>query len=80
MKSPLFNLNIYQYNWLWIDDFTDANPISESEDFNKVQGLDLGFERKWDLYATTANSNFNHYTFAITQKLLSVSPVGVDIL
>ena len=41
-------------------------------------GLDLSTERKIDLSLTCgANQPIKHYVYAVTQKILSVSPEGM---
>jgi len=68
--------NIYQYNWFHMDNFT-------GKDFNSTNledGLDLSIEQKWDIYCTTANTQFNHYDFAVTQKMLTISSSGISVI
>jgi hypothetical protein len=71
---------MYSYNWFHCDDFTQENNPSDQKSHSPanfdIMGLDLTQgEVKWDFIATTSNTAFNHYTYAITQKLLTVSPM-----
>lgn len=68
--------NIYQYNWFHMDNFTGK----EFDSSNSEDGLDLTIEQKWDIYCTTANAQFNHYDFAVTQKMLTVSAAGITVV
>ena len=70
--------NIYQYNWFHMDSFTG----SKYEPANLEDGLDLSIEQKWDIYCTMAtnNINYNHYDFAVTQKMLTISSAGITVV
>jgi hypothetical protein len=83
--SVVMSSSMYNYNWFWLDDFTGTiSPLEEpkqpEDESNFIQGLDLNTERKWDIVMTTANSGFNHYTFSITQKLLTISNNGIQVM
>lgn len=89
--SCIFSSNEYYYNWVWVEDFTDDNPIydkvnSEVPRENCTDGLDLTNEIKFDIYANinpnynaAGNNGANHYIFAITQKLLTISPSRINL-
>lgn len=83
--SMIVSKNMYQYNWFWCDDFSGSpsklhkiNPV----DFdNCIKGLDLSTEQKWDIFLTVKDgAQLNHYTFAVTQRLLNVGPNGIQIM
>ena len=83
--SIIATSNMYQYNWFWLDDFSNAKSTSQktqaglSED-NMVQGLDLTLEKKYDIILNTNNIlGLNHYCFAITEKLMIVTPNGIVV-
>ena len=46
---------------------------------NLIKGLPLDTEQKIDIFLTTPNAAYNHYSFGITQKLLSISSEGVIV-
>jgi hypothetical protein len=66
-----------------LDDFTQQKSAAQRElggisEDNQLQGLDLTNERKYDIIITasttgSAAAGLNHYTFAITEKLISHS-------
>lgn len=83
-SSVLQTSNVYQYNWCWIDDFSEnINPDEKSimtKADNYETGLNLSLEQKWDIYITNANVALNHLSFAVCQKLLTVGPSGISVL
>jgi hypothetical protein len=112
-ESVLQDADMFYYNWVWIEDFSNiANKKEKEADPDTLDvGLDLNIEHKWDFYGlqmntlanpavgattgtfvvadnvagsfSTANSNggsYNHYTFVVTQKLLTVSPSGITVI
>lgn len=77
--SVIQDRHMFYYNWVHIDDYTQiSNPqeIKSSSPANfDIMGLDLTQgEIKWDFISTTANTAFNHYTYIITQKMLTINP------
>lgn len=83
--SSIFSSDEYYYNWVWVEDFTENNPVWKSTSSsvpkqNCIDGLDLTNEIKYDIYSTTASLAFNHYIYAVTQKLLTISPTGINLL
>jgi hypothetical protein len=77
--TPLgLDKSIYQYRWFHCSDYSgerlpgdDPFPV---ENANLVSGLSLSTEHKWDIYCTTVAGTYNHYTYVITQKTLSIAP------
>jgi len=81
--SILESSNVYYYNWVWIENWGGYNEKSHlpSNSENLETGLDLSSERKWDFYGMTmTNANYTHYSFAITQKMLTVSSAGITVI
>jgi hypothetical protein len=81
--SVIQSADMYYHNWVWIEDFS----LTENKDklsSNKSSGLDLSVERKWDFYALQVNNDtaaqYNYYTFAVTQKMLTISSVGITCI
>lgn len=82
--SLILSANVYAYNWFWLEDFSDQiapseKPLSSADgpDQNLKRGLDLTSDVKWDFIGvTTANANHNHYSYAVVQRELSISPEG----
>ena len=67
-NSIIKDYQVFNYNWLWIEDFTKTKDPSEQDDKLNLKGLDLDQERKVDMLFTTVAAAFNHYTYAILQK------------
>ena len=69
-------LGIYRYNWFHIDKFSgdedDSGDVVDS-------GLPLDTEHKWDFVGTLNAAAYNHYTFVIVTRALTVSPEGIMI-
>jgi len=81
--SIIESSNVYYYNWVWIENFAGyvekSGKVGDSD--NIESGLDLSLERKWDFYGISmVNDNYNHYTFAITQKMLTVNSTGITVI
>lgn len=74
--SCILGSNEYYYNFVHVEDFTDGKGL----DANIDDGLDLTTEIKWDMSATTADAQHNHYIYAIATKQLTVSPAGVTLI
>lgn len=77
--SVLQEADIYQYNWFHLEDFTGIYEIDPEDKNNIIVGLPLETEQKWDFYSRTANAQYNHYTYAIVERNLSISPAGVVV-
>jgi len=80
--SAIYSSNEYYFNWVWVEDFTDNNPLLkqyyELKD-NYIEGLDLENEIKYDVNATTPGAvGYNHYVYAVTEKLLTISSAGIN--
>ena len=68
---------MYQYNWFHLDRF-DGLDAKDDDVTNLDTGLDLSIEHKWDIYLQQmTNAQYAHYTFAVAQKVLTISSVGV---
>lgn len=73
LKGSLYvDPGIFQYNWVWIEDFTDEpspqNKILENGEIN-LKGLPLLRDLKFEFNGVSlANANYNHYTYGITQR------------
>jgi hypothetical protein len=92
--SVISSSNMYQHNWTWVDDFSGyISAIDENsqhpDDDTFVKGIDLSTEQKWDIYLTVTGSALasivgqtalNHYTFAVTQKMLVIGPGGIQVM
>ena len=65
---------MYYYNWFWQESFEHVYsvmdlPMKPDAD-NLIKRLPLDTEQKIDIFLTTPNTSYNHYSFGITQKLL----------
>jgi len=78
IKDSCFpNVDSYQNNWFWVDDFTSEGPLckNSSQDITLSSGIDLNSEQKWSIYMTMANAReINHYNFVVTEKELLIRP------
>ncbi len=83
--SCLLSLDEYYYNWAYVEDFTDGNPVWKSlsvPDDSCMDGLDLTNQVKYEIsaYNSAGAVTLNHYSFAVTQKLLVVNQSGITLL
>ena len=82
--SMLITYDVFGYNWVIIEDFSDMRPQSElpmkPDESNLITGVSLDTERKIDIYLTTASAAYNHYSFAVTEKILVVSANGMTFV
>jgi len=70
--------NMYQYNWFHLDNYTGDVDIYNPENKDSLEtGLDLSIEQKWDIFCNTVSANYNHYSFAIVQRMLTITPAGI---
>lgn len=76
--SVIQGSGVYGYNWFWLDDFTGSEFTTDNT--NLETGIDLSVEQKYELYLTTVNAAYNHYLFAVTQKMLTISPAGITVI
>ena len=66
-------------NFAWSDSWCDGLECAIHQ---KLGGLDLSVEQKYDIYfkaATTATTT-KYYTAVVCQKMLSISPGGIEIM
>jgi len=83
LKDTLFfSSDIYYYNWAWLEDWTGLTDktIAPTDTSNLETGISLDLERKWDFYGTMVAANYNHYTFAITEKMLTITSQGITVI
>lgn len=73
--SVIQTSNIYNYNHFWVDDFSQRRRLYD-RNWNEEVGLDINFEKKYEIYYTTAGS-LDHYSYAIFQKLLTINSLGI---
>ena len=85
--SIISNLNIYQYNWHHCDDWTDFGPRYDQDNKGElVSGLPLGTSNlTWSfvgvsLRPSTTNTNtFQHYTWFVFVKKLTMAPSQIIV-
>jgi hypothetical protein len=70
------NKYVYNQNWFHRDKFYEESKTI-IDDSNLNSGLSLRVERKYDILATTSNTQLTWYTFAICQKMLHI---GSDMI
>lgn len=82
--SMLANLNVYQYNWFHCDDWSDFGPRYDQDNKGElISGIPMSVAPlTWSFVGvsmrpTVVNSNnntFQHYTWAVFVKKLTMSP------
>ena len=75
--SVIQSSNMYNYNWFWVDDFSQSKRLYD-KNYNEEVGLDLSVERKYDVYLTTTGA-LNNYAYATFLKILSITPAGITV-
>lgn len=85
--SAIQTADMFYYNWFWLQDFSGMDKGDTKVDSqNLLSGVSLEKEQKYDLYYTALNTTANetsnggtyqHYQFAITTKLLTVTSTGI---
>lgn len=70
----------YQANWSWLDDWTGRSPSEYRRMDIGECGLTLAQERLWQIYMTTQSAALNHYSFFVTQKMLTITPSQIMIV
>jgi len=72
--SAIQNATTFKQNWFIVEDFRG----STLQLWNKLQNEECGIELsgtplKFDIVQTLVNGTYNHYTYAITQRLLTIN-------
>lgn len=65
----------YRFNWFHCDKLEDADV--DDPNSNVTSGVPLDVEQKWDINITCPAGNYNHYSFAITNRPLVISAAGI---
>ena len=83
-ETVIQNRDIYQYNWVHVEDFSDLSVGLDIPKENIFSGIPIvgpqGSERIWTMAANTANAAFNHYTFIVCYKTLVVGPGTIMVV
>lgn len=89
--SVLCTSNLYQYNWFWLDDWSEVKQAYQKEYYdtdteNILEGIDLiNQEQKYDIIFNQLNTNnsavngLNFYVYAICQKMMTINSTGFHI-
>lgn len=78
--SLIQNSNIYNFNHLWIDDFSnEPSPSEKIDESNIAKGIPLDIEVKYDYLATVVNGTYIHYDYSVTQRMLNIGQQGISI-
>lgn len=83
--SVLQNRNIYQQNWFHCDDFTEMGAVADQEGREElIAGIPMGpIPLNWSIVAqvaaqpASASLSLNHYTWAVFQRKLMITPQAV---
>jgi hypothetical protein len=76
--TPLANYDVFRYNWFILEDFSKDKEVGK--DPNTVNGLPLtSKELKIDVTASTTDTSYNWYTFAIAQRRLLIGSQMVEV-
>lgn len=76
--SLLQSSNDYNYRWFWKQDWTTPLSLDDQPELkdNIIDGIDLSTNKLYQIMYTTANAQYQHYLFAICQKVLRIG--GID--
>ena len=64
-------------NFAWSDSWCDGLECAKKQ---HLGGLDLSVERKYDIYFKSSVATTKYYTAVVCQKMLSISPMGIEIM
>ena len=79
--SCILNNKMHAINWHHCDDFQGSQSISDGVlPPNYLGGLDLSTDRKWDFVGTMINAAYNHYTFVVCTRKLTITPNAITIM
>jgi hypothetical protein len=83
-KTVIQDRDIYQYNWVHVEDFSDLSIGLDINQDNMFSGIPImgpqGSERIWTMSGTSANAAFAHYTFIVAYKTLIVGPGSIIVV
>lgn len=71
--------NIYKYNHVWVDSWRAGPAIEFRERDAIVDGLSLDSEHVYQISRTTASGQYNLFTFAVCQRVLTITPQMVAV-
>ncbi len=80
--SIIRNVNIYQYNWFHCDDWSDFGPRYDQQNVGElISGIPMSVSPlTWSFIGVVLrNSTFNHYTWFVFVKKLTMSPGTVTV-
>ncbi len=84
--SILSNLNVYQYNWFHCDDFSDFGPRYDQDNNGElISGIPMSVAPlTWTFNGTVmralaGNNSFQHYTWFVFIKKLTMAPGQVIV-
>jgi hypothetical protein len=66
-----------EQNFAWSDSWCDGLECAKKQ---HLGGLDLSVERKYDIYFKSTVATTKYYSAVVCQKMLSISPAGVEIM
>lgn len=77
--SIMSNSNIYQYNWFHCDDFSDFGPRYDQDNKGElISGIPMSVAPlTWSFVGVSmrsTNNHFQHYTWCVFVKKLTMSP------
>lgn len=77
--TPIFNQEIYQYNWIWEESWDEG--VYDHKTQTTRSGIPLDIEKKWDIFVTFTDSfNINHFAFAVIEREIVVNAAGIAIV
>lgn len=78
-KCCIQDSNTYRHNKVHIDSWRSGACCEWDDRDHMLDGLALDNERIWAAEFTTVSAAYRHFTFAVCQRLLSISNAGVRI-
>ena len=81
--SCIHSSDEYRFNYLGVDDYTSGESVGDGKklDNNLIDGKPiLGKEYIWTKSCTTANATFNHYTYAVLLRTLTINATGIMVI
>lgn len=75
IRTVISNRNIYQYNWFHCDDFCQFQQYDQENKGELISGIQMGgLPVSWSFYgATMTNAQYQHYTWAVFLKRLTMT-------
>jgi len=74
------NVACYRQNWQHIDDWSSKDKLCDADKDLDILGVDLNQEKRYDFVCTKDSTDLTCYSYIVTQKMLVINQLGLQLL